>query len=229
MEKEEIRIDIVTAFPSMFEAVLNASIIRIAQKKEIAKIVLHNLHDYVDNTFKHIDDAPFGGGAGMIIQCQPIFSCIETLKSQREYDEIIFLSADGELLNQSIANELSLKKNIILLCGHYKGIDQRVRDVLITREISIGSFVLSGGELPAMVLIDSIVRLIPGVLGDAESALEDSFQNDMLEAPYYTRPADFRGLKVPDVLLCGDPKLIQKWKDEKSYEKTTQRRPDLLK
>jgi tRNA (guanine37-N1)-methyltransferase len=228
METQVLRIDIVTAHPSMFESVINTSIIKIAQENELVKIVLHNLHDYAEDRYKHIDDTPYGGGAGMIIECQPVFKCIEQLMSERQYDDIIYMSADGRVLDQSTANELSLHGNIIILCGHYKGIDQRIRDILITREISIGDFVLSGGELPAMVLVDSIVRLIPGVLGDAESALEDSFQDGLLEAPYYTRPADFRGHKVPDVLLNGNHKEIQKWRHEQALKKTKERRPDLL-
>ena len=225
---ETIRIDIITAFTDMLESVINTSIIRIAREKGIVNIVLHNLHDYADNKFHHIDDSPFGGGAGMLIKCQPVFACIEKLKSEREYDEIIFMAADGKTLNQSIANKLSLKQNLIILAGHYKGIDQRIREELITLEISIGDYVLSGGELPALVLTDALVRLIPGVLGDSESALEDSFMDGLLEPPFYTKPADFRGMKVPEVLLGGNHKEIQKWKMEQSLEKTKQRRPDLL-
>jgi len=223
-----LRIDVVTAFPDMFEQVLNSSIIRIAREKNIVEIYLHNLHDYAEDKFRHIDDSPFGGGAGMLIKCQPVFDCIEKLKSERDYDEIIFLTPDGQTLNQSIANELSLNKNIILLSGHYKGIDQRIRDILVTREISIGDYVLSGGELPAMVLIDSIVRLLPGAIGSADSALDDSFQNGLLDAPYYTRPADFRGNKVPEVLLNGNQKDINEWRLNQALKKTQQRRPDLL-
>jgi len=228
MNQELIRIDIITAFPQMFASVLGSSILKIAQDKGIASIIMHNLHDYASDRFQHIDDAPFGGGAGMIIQCEPVFACIERLISERQYDEIIFMSADGELLDQAMSNLLSLKRNIIILCGHYKGIDQRIREALISKEISIGSYVLTGGELPAMVLVDSIARLLPGAIGDAESALEDSFQNGLLEAPYYTRPANFRGMKVPDVLLGGDHKKIQEWREEQSLEKTRQRRKDLL-
>lgn len=228
MSNKLIRIDIITAFPNMFESVLNTSMVKIAREKGIAKIYRHNLHDYSEDRYRHIDDEPFGGGAGMIIECLPVFKCIEKLKSEREYDEIIYTTADGIPYNQSTANELSLMKNIIILAGHYKGIDQRIRDTLITREISIGDYVLSGGELPAMVLVDSIVRLLPGVLGDAESSLEDSFQQGLLEPPYYTRPADFRGMKVPDVLLGGNHKEIQEWRMEKAYKKTKERRPDLL-
>lgn len=221
-------IDIITAHPAMFESVLKTSIIKIAQEKQIVQLGLHNLHDYADDKFKHIDDTPYGGGAGMVIKCEPVFKCIEKLSEFRQFDEIIYMTPDGEKLNQKIANELSMKKNIIILAGHYKGIDQRIRDKLITKEISIGDYVLSGGELPAMVLIDSIVRLIPGVLGNAESALEDSFQNGLLEPPIYTKPTDFRGMKVPEILISGNHKEISKWREEQSYLKTQQRRPDLL-
>lgn len=227
-DKEMMRLDIVTAIPSMFESVLNTSILKIAQEKSIVTINLHNLHDYATDKFRHIDDTPFGGGAGMIIQCEPVFACIEKLIDERQYDEVIFMSADGELLEQSLCNQLSLAKNLIILCGHYKGVDQRIRDFLITKEISIGNYVLTGGELPAMVLVDSIVRLIPGVLGDAESALEDSYQDGLLEAPYYTRPAEFRGMKVPEVLLGGNHKEIREWRLERSLEKTRKRRKQLL-
>jgi len=226
---EQLRFDIVTAFPEMFYSVINSSILKRAQEKGIVKIITHNLHDFANNKFKHIDDKPFGGGAGMLIKCQPVFDCIEKLKAERNYDEIIYVTADGELLNQTICNELSLKRNIIILTGHYKGIDQRIRDKLITREISIGDYVLTGGELPAMILIDSISRLIPGVLGDPSAALEDSFMYGLLEPPQYTRPANFRGLKVPDVLTSGNFKEIEKWKLEKALEKTKLRRPELLK
>jgi tRNA (guanine37-N1)-methyltransferase len=212
----------------MFDSVFSASIIRIAREKGLAEIFFHQLRDYADNKFCHIDDTPYGGGAGMLLECGPAFACIEKLKAERDYDDVIFVTADGAPLRQSLANELSLSKNIIILCGHYKGIDQRIRDVLVTREISVGDFVLSGGELPAMVLVDSIIRLIPGVLGDAESALDDSYQDGLLEAPNYTKPAEFRGMKVPDVLLGGNHKEIQKWRYEQALEKTKQRRPDLL-
>ncbi len=226
--KEKSRIDLITAFPEMCKTVINTSIMRIAQEKDLVEIHIHNLHDYADNKFKHIDDKPFGGTAGMIIKCQPVFDCIEKLKAEREYDEIIYMTADGEPLKQAISNELSLKQNIIILAGHYKGIDQRIRDLLITREISIGDYVLSGGELPALILADSIIRLLPGAIGDAESALEDSYMDGLLEAPNYTRPANFRGYKVPEVLLSGNHKKIQEWKEQQSIEKTKQRRPDLL-
>lgn len=226
---ELMRIDLISAVPESFQSIINTSIIKNAIKKGVVKIVTHNLHDYADNPFGHIDDYPYGGSPGMLIKCQPIFDCIEKLQSERKYDEVIFMAADGELLNQKTSNELSLKKNIIVLAGHYKGIDQRVRDALITKEISIGDYVLSGGELPALVLIDSIVRLVPGVLSDPGSALQDSYQDGMLEAPIYTRPAEYRGMKVPDVLLSGDPKKVDEWKYEKSLEKTQRLRPDLIK
>jgi tRNA (guanine37-N1)-methyltransferase len=207
---------------------INASIVKKSREKDIAEIKLHNLHDHADNKFGHIDDYPYGRSAGMLIKCQPVFDCIEKLLDERDYDEIIYMAADGDKLTQVIANELSLKQNIIILAGHYKGIDQRIRDTLITREISIGDYVLSGGELPAIVLTDAIVRLLPGVLGDESSALEDSFMNDLLEPPQYTRPADFRGLKVPEILLSGDHLKIQNWKEEKSIQKTRLKRKDLL-
>lgn len=223
-----MRIDIISAIPDLMESYINGSIIKIARSKGLVEIILHNLHDYALDKYKHIDDTPFGGGAGMIIKCQPLFDCIEKLQSERKYDEIIYMSADGEKLNQSMSNELSLKENIIIIAGHYKGIDQRVRDYFVSKEVSLGDFVLSGGELPALVLADSIIRIIPGVIGDAESALEDSFQNGLLEAPQYTRPADFRGMQVPPVLLSGNHAEIKKWRDEMSLEKTKSRRPDLL-
>jgi tRNA (guanine37-N1)-methyltransferase len=228
MNNELIRIDIISAVPEIMESAINASIIKIAREKGIASINLHNLHDYADDRFKHIDDAPFGGGAGMLIKCSPVFKCIEKLMDERTYDEIIYMAADGQRLKQSICNELSLKRNIIILAGHYKGVDQRVRDILITREISIGDYVLSGGELPAIILADSIVRLLPGVIGDMESALEDSYQNDLLEPPQYTRPAEFRGISVPEILLSGHQKKIEEWKYEQALGKTKRLRPDLL-
>ncbi len=224
---EKIRIDLISACPEIMESAINSSIIKIARTKGIAKIVTHNLHDYAEDKFRHIDDYPYGGAAGMLIKCQPVFNCIEALKAERNYDEIIFMAADGEVLEQSMANSLSLMQNIIILAGHYKGIDQRIRDSIITREISIGNFVLSGGELPAVVLTDAIVRLIPGVLGDSESALEDSYQNGLLEPPHYTRPAEFRGMRVPEVLLNGNHAEILKWQELQSIEKTKKLRPDL--
>ncbi|MBI5325346.1 MAG: tRNA (guanosine(37)-N1)-methyltransferase TrmD [Ignavibacteriae bacterium] len=223
-----MRLDIITALPEMFNSVFNSSIIKIAKKKKLVKIKLHNLHDYAKDKFRHIDDTPYGGGAGMLIKCEPVFECIEKLKSKRDYDQVIYLTADGEKFNQSIANELSLCRNIILIAGHYKGIDQRIRDVLVTREISVGDYVLSGGEIPVMLLSDSIIRLIPGVIGSADSALDDSFQDGLLEPPYYTKPAVFRGNKVPDVLLSGNAKKIGEWKEEQAINKTNIRRPELL-
>lgn len=223
-----LRIDIVSAVPDSMESFINASIIKKARQKGIAEIYLHNLHDYANNKYGTIDDYPFGGGAGMLIKCEPVFNSIEYLIAQRKYDEIIYTAPDGDLLTQKTSNELSLKKNLIILAGHYKGIDQRIRDTLITKEISIGDYVLSGGELPAIVIADSIVRLLPGVLGDMESALEDSFQNDLLEAPQYTRPAEFRNMKVPEVLLGGNHKEIEQWKYDKAVERTKVKKPKLL-
>ncbi len=225
---EKLHLDIISAVPESMKSIIDSSIIRIAREKGIASIHIHNLHDYAKDKFRHIDDEPYGGGAGMIIKCQVVFDCVEKLQSERDYDEVIFLTPDGETLNQSTANELSLKQNIILIAGHYKGIDQRIRDHLVTREISIGDYVLSGGELPALVLADSIIRLLPGVLGDAESALEDTFMDGLLEPPQYTRPADFRGWKIPDVLLSGHRAEILKWREDQSLKKTKDRRPDLL-
>jgi len=224
----KLRIDIISTLPDVFESVFSTGIIRIAQEKALAEIVIHNLHDYSKDKYGHVDDTPYGGGAGMLIMCEPVFDCVEKLKSEREFDEIIYLTADGEQFKQSTANELSLKNNIIIICGRYKGIDQRIRDRLVTREISIGDYVLSGAEIPAMILVDSVVRLLPGALGDAESALDDSFQDGLLEPPYYTRPENFRGMKVPDVLLSGNHKKIKEWRMEKAKEKTEKRRPDLL-
>jgi tRNA (guanine37-N1)-methyltransferase len=223
-----MRIDIISAVPEIFDSFLNASIVKNAQEKGIVEIFVHNLHKYASDKFGHIDDTPYGGGAGMVIQCEPVFKCIEELKSQREYDEVIYLTADGTLFNQSIANELSLKRNLIFLCGHYKGVDQRIRDVLVTREISIGDFILTGGELPTMLVIDAVVRLLPGVLGNPQSIFEDSFQDGLLEPPVYTKPADFRGLKVPEVLLSGNHQEIANWRYEQALKKTKERRPDLL-
>ena len=223
-----MRIDILSAIPESMSSYISSSIMRIAQEKGSVEIVLHNLHDFALDRYKHIDDAPFGGGAGMLIKCQPVFDCIERLLSERKYDEIIYTYADGKRLDQSDANRMSLLENIMIIAGHYKGIDQRIRDTFVTMEISIGDFVLSGGELPALVITDSIVRLIPGVIGDAESALDDSFQNGLLEAPQYTRPAEFRGKSVPEVLLSGNHAEIRKWREEQSLLKTKQRRPDLL-
>ncbi len=227
-QTELMRIDIVTAVPQIIEPVLGQSILGRAQRKGIVRIVVHDLHHYGVDRHRHIDDAPYGGGPGMVIRCEPVFACIEKLQAERHYDEVIYMTADGERLTQSLVNQLSLCRNLIILAGHYKGVDQRIRDVLVTREISIGDYVLTGGELPALVLVDAIVRLLPGVLNDPESALEDSFQSGLLEPPIYTRPADFRGYKVPEVLLSGDHEAIRRWRYEQALRKTLERRPDLL-
>ncbi|RYY32658.1 MAG: tRNA (guanosine(37)-N1)-methyltransferase TrmD [Sphingobacteriaceae bacterium] len=224
-----MRFDIITVLPGLLDSPFAHSILQRAQKKGIAEIVIHNLRDYATNKHKSVDDYPYGGGSGMVMMIEPFAACIEKLKSEREYDEIIFMSPDGETLNQQIANQLSVKGNIIILCGHYKGIDQRIRDLFVTREISIGDYVLSGGELPAAVLVDTVVRLIPGVLSDETSALSDSFQGDLLDAPVYTRPADWNGHKIPDILLSGHNGEIEKWRFEQALERTRTRRPDLLK
>jgi tRNA (guanine37-N1)-methyltransferase len=224
-----MRFDIITVLPALLESPFAHSILQRAQKKGLAEIVVHNLRDYSTNKHKNVDDYPYGGGSGMVMSIEPFAACIERLKSERDYDEVIFMSPDGEVLSQSIANHLSSKKNIIILAGHYKGIDQRIRDIFVTREISIGDYVLSGGELPAAVLVDAVVRLIPGVLSDETSALSDSFQGELLDAPIYTRPADWKGHKVPDVLLSGNPAKIDAWRDEQALERTKERRPDLLK
>ncbi|WP_293313624.1 tRNA (guanosine(37)-N1)-methyltransferase TrmD [Pedobacter sp. UBA5917] len=223
-----MRFDIITVIPGLLESPFAHSILQRAQKKGIAEIVVHNLRDYSTHKQKSVDDYQYGGGSGMVMMIEPFANCIEKLQSEREYDEIIFMSPDGVTLNQSIANELSIKKNIIVLCGHYKGIDQRIRDIYVTREISVGDYVLSGGELPAAIVVDAVVRLIPGVLNDETSALSDSFQGELLDAPVYTRPADWRGHKVPDVLLSGHEAKVNEWRHEQALERTKQRRPDLL-
>ena len=223
-----MRIDIITLFPNFFEQTLNYSILKIAQEKKIVDIQIHNLRDYSENKQKSVDDYQFGGGAGMVINIQPIYNCINFLKKSRDYNEIIYLTPDGTKLNQSLCNNLSLQKNIILLCGHYKGIDHRVRDHLITKEISVGDYVLTGGELASCILVDAIVRLIPGVISDETSALSDSFQDNLLTPPIYTRPSEFNGWKVPEILLSGNKKEIEKWREEKSLERTKKLRPDLL-
>lgn len=223
-----MRFDIITVLPSLLESPFAHSILQRAQKKGIAEIHVHNLRDYANNKHKSVDDYPYGGGSGMVMQIEPFAACIEQLKSAREYDEVIYMTPDGVTLNQSIANELSNRKNIIILCGHYKGIDQRIRDIFVTREISIGDYVLSGGELPAAIVVDAVVRLIPGVLSDETSALSDSFQDGLLDAPIYTRPAEWRGHKVPDILLSGNEAKINAWRDEQQLARTRARRPDLL-
>ncbi|GAB6949705.1 tRNA (guanosine(37)-N1)-methyltransferase TrmD [Hoylesella timonensis 4401737 = DSM 22865 = JCM 15640] len=223
-----MRIDIITILPEMLGGFVNESILARAQKKGLAEICLHQLRDYTTDKWRRVDDYPYGGFAGMVMQCEPIDRCISALKAERDYDEVIFTSPDGEKFTQSVANDLSLKGNIIILCGHYKGIDQRIRDHLITREISIGDYVLTGGELAAAVMTDTIVRLIPGVIGDEQSALSDSFQDNMLSAPIYTRPADYKGWKVPEVLLSGNEAVIKSWEMEQALERTKRLRPDLL-
>ena len=223
-----MRIDIITIFPEFFESSLNFSILKKAKEKKIINIKTHNLRDYSENKQKSVDDYQFGGGAGMVMNIQPIYNCINKLKNERNYDEIIYLTPDGQTLNQRLCNSISLKGNIILLCGHYKGIDHRIREHLITKEISIGDYVLTGGELAACILIDSVIRLIPGVISDESSALNDSFQDNLLPPPIYTRPSDFNGWKVPDILLSGDQKKIEKWRDDQSIKRTTNLRPDLL-
>ena len=225
-----MRIDIISAVPQLLESPLNHSIVGNARANDKVEIQVHDLRDYSDDKHNKVDDYPYGGGAGMVLTPQPIFSCIEQLKKQREYEEIIFTAPDGIPFKQSHANELSLTENLIFLCGHYKGVDQRVRDELVTSEFSIGDYVLSGGELPAMVMIDAIVRLLPGVLGDAQSALSDSFQeNPLLEGPVYTRPASFRGTEVPPVLRSGDHQKVEEWRREQSLARTKEKRPDLYK
>lgn len=223
-----MRIDIITILPEMLGGFVNESILARAQKKGLAEICLHQLRNYTTDKWRRVDDYPYGGFAGMVMQCEPIDRCISALKAERDYDEVIFTSPDGEKFTQSVANDLSLKGNIIILCGHYKGIDQRIRDHLITREISIGDYVLTGGELAAAVMTDTIVRLIPGVIGDEQSALSDSFQDNMLSAPIYTRPADYKGWKVPEVLLSGNEAVIKSWEMEQALERTKRLRPDLL-
>jgi len=223
-----MRIDIVTGFPKLLAGPLNESILKRAQEKGHATIVVHDLRDHATDKHKTIDDAPYGGGAGMVLKPEPVFACVEGLQKERRYDDIIYLSADGKRFTQPVANELSLKRNLLLVCGHYKGIDERIREALVTRELSIGDYVLTGGELPALVLIDSVVRLIPGVLNDGESLLDDSFQNDLLGAPYYTRPAEFRGLNVPEVLLSGNHEEIAAWRVAQQQQRTRTRRKDLI-
>lgn len=224
-----MRIDIITVLPQMVEPFMNESILARAQKKGLVEIHIHNLRDYTLDKWKRVDDYPYGGFAGMVMQVEPIDRCISALKAERDYDEIIFTSPDGEQFTQHVANDLSMKENIIILCGHYKGIDQRVRDHLITREISIGDFVLTGGELPAAVMADAIVRLLPGAIGDEQSAFSDCFQDDLLSAPIYSRPAEYKGWRVPDILLSGHEAKIKEWEMEQALVRTKRLRPDLLK
>lgn len=223
-----MRIDIITVIPEMIEPFMNCSILKRAQDKGLVEIYVHNLRDYTTNKHRKVDDYPFGGEAGMVMQVAPIDACISALKAERDYDEVIFTSPDGEKFDQPMANQLSLFDNIIILCGHYKGVDWRVREHLITKEISIGDYVLTGGELPAAVIADTIVRLIPGVIGDEQSALSDSFQDNLLAPPVYSRPADYKGWKVPDILLSGHEAKIAEWRYEQAMERTRRLRPDLL-
>lgn len=223
-----MRIDIITVLPEMIEGFIHESILARAQKKGLAEIHLHNLRDYTLDKWRRVDDYPYGGFAGMVMQIEPIDRCISALKAERDYDEVIFTSPDGEPFNQHVANNLSLKENIIILCGHYKGVDQRVRDHLITREISVGDYVLTGGELPAAIIADAVVRVVPGVIGDEQSALSDCFQDDLLAAPIYTRPADYKGWKVPDILLSGHEAKIKQWEMDEALRRTRELRPDLL-
>jgi tRNA (guanine37-N1)-methyltransferase len=224
-----MRIDIITVLPEMIEGFFNYSIMKRAQTKGIVEIFVHNLRDYAENKYRRVDDYPFGGFAGMVMKIEPIERCINRLKAERKYDEIIFTTPDGEPFTQTIANTLSLSKNLIILCGHFKGIDYRIREYFITKEISIGDYVLTGGELAAAVMTDAIVRIVPGVISDGQSALSDSFQDNLLAAPVYTRPADYKGWKVPDILLSGHEAKIKEWELQQSLERTKRLRPDLLK
>ncbi|WP_431121636.1 tRNA (guanosine(37)-N1)-methyltransferase TrmD [Flagellimonas flava] len=224
-----MRIDIITVLPELMQSPFNASILKRAKEKGLVEVQFHNLRDYTTGNYKQVDDYQFGGGAGMVLMIEPIDKCISQLKAEREYDEVIYMTPDGDTLNQGIANELSLKQNVIILCGHYKGVDQRVRDMFVTREISIGDYVLSGGELAAAVLCDAVIRLLPGVLNDETSALTDTFQDNLLAPPVYTRPSNYKGQEVPEILLSGDFPKIEKWREEQAVERTTKKRPDLLK
>ena len=223
-----MRIDIITVMPEMLESPLGCSILKRAQDKGLVDIVVHNLRDYSLNKHRKVDDYPFGGEAGMVMQIEPVDRCISALKAERDYDEIIFTTPDGEQFTQPVANELSMKKNLMILCGHYKGVDYRIREHLITREITIGDYVLTGGEIPAAVIADAVVRLIPGAIGDEQSALSDSFQDNLLAPPVYTRPAEYKGWRVPDILLSGHQAKIDEWKHDMAVRRTMQLRPDLL-
>ncbi|SFJ64360.1 tRNA (guanosine(37)-N1)-methyltransferase TrmD [Olleya namhaensis] len=223
-----MRIDIITVLPELLKSPFEASILKRAIEADLVEVHFHNLRDYTTGNYKSIDDTQFGGGAGMVMSIEPIDKCISKLKEERNYDEVIYMTPDGETLNQGIANHISLKENIIILCGHYKGVDQRVRDLLITKEISIGDYVLSGGELGAAVLCDAVIRLIPGVLGNETSALTDSFQDNLLAPPIYTKPRNYKGLEVPEILLSGHAANIDKWREDQAYQRTKERRPDLL-
>lgn len=223
-----MRIDIITVLPELLKSPFEASILKRAIEAKLVEVHFHNLRDYTTDNYKSVDDTQFGGGAGMVMMIEPIDKCISKLQSERTYDDIIYMTPDGITLNQGLANHISIKENILILCGHYKGVDQRVRDKFITREISIGDYVLSGGELAAAVLCDAIIRLIPGVLGNETSALTDSFQDNLLAPPIYTKPRDYKGMKVPEVLFSGNFAEIEKWREEQAYQRTKERRPDLL-
>ena len=223
-----MRIDIITVLPELLRSPFEASILKRAIESDLVEVHFHNLRDYTSDNYKSVDDYQFGGGAGMVMMIEPIDKCITQLKSERSYDEVIYMTPDGQRLNQGIVNSLSLCENIIILCGHYKGVDQRVRDTLVTKELSIGDYVLSGGELGAAVLCDAVIRLIPGVLGNETSALTDSFQDNLLAPPIYTRPRDYKGLKVPEILFSGNFPKIEEWRETEAYKRTKDRRPDLL-
>lgn len=223
-----MRIDIITVLPELIQSPFDASILKRAQEKKLVDVYFHNLRDFSTNKYKQVDDYQFGGGAGMVMMIEPIDKCISALKKERDYDEVIYMTPEGTTLKQGIANELSLKRNLLILCGHYKGVDQRVRDHFITREISIGDYVLSGGELAAAVLCDAIIRLIPGVLSNETSALTDSFQDNLLAPPIYTRPSEYKGWEVPEILLSGNTPKIDQWREDKAFENTKNKRPDLL-
>jgi tRNA (guanine37-N1)-methyltransferase len=224
-----MQIDIITVLPELLESPLSHSIMKRAQEKGLLNVNIHNLRQWAVNEYGQVDDYQYGGGAGMVMMCEPLANAIDHLQKDKSFDEIIFLTPDGQTLDQKTANTLSLKENLLIICGHYKGIDQRIREQFVTKEISIGDYVLSGGELAAAVLVDAVGRLLPGVLNDETSALTDSFQDNLLAPPVYTRPADFRGWKVPEILLSGDPKKVEEWRYEKALERTAERRPDLLK
>jgi tRNA (guanine37-N1)-methyltransferase len=224
-----MRIDILTVLPKLLESPFGDSILKRAIEKGLVEIIVHNMRDYAKGKHKNVDDYAFGGGAGMVMMIEPIAAAIEDLKSQRNYDEVIYMSPDGDMLDQKMANQYSLRQNLLILCGHYKGVDERIRQHFITREISIGNYVLSGGELAAAVFCDAVIRLLPGVLNDETSALSDSFQDDLLAPPVYTRPADFRGMKVPDILLSGNTPEVEKWRHDEAVKRTKERRPGLMK
>ncbi|TMM53634.1 tRNA (guanosine(37)-N1)-methyltransferase TrmD [Maribacter algarum] len=223
-----MRIDIITVLPELLRSPFEASILKRAIEKDLVEVHFHNIRDYTDKSYNQVDDYQFGGGAGMVLMIEPIDKCISKLKEERDYDDIIYMTPDGETLNQKIANGISLQKNLIILCGHYKGVDQRVRDLFITREISVGDYVLSGGELGAAILCDAIIRLIPGVLNNETSALTDTFQDNLLAPPVYTRPAEYKGMKVPEVLLSGNFPKIEEWRENEAQKRTEKLRPDLL-